>query len=107
MLLGAVRPGAPEPWLAIFGVSEGLMMKRLLVLCAVLIPLSLFVAGCGATGGGSSSSGTMSPEQQKKMQEDMQKNMQKMQQKGGAMPGAAAPGAPAPGAAAPGGAATK
>ena len=70
------------------------MMKRLLVLCAVLVPLFLFVAGCGATGGGSSSSKSMpSQEEQKKMQEEAQKNMAKMMKTG--QPGGGTPGAPA------------
>ena len=51
-------------------------MKRLLVLCAVIVPLSFFVAGCGGTGGSSGkSSGAPPAEQQKAMQEKMQQMM--------------------------------
>ena len=72
------------------------MMKRLLVLCAVLVPLSLFVVGCSDTGGGSSSSssGTVPKEDMKKMQEDMKKNAETMhgmaKQPSGATPSAPA-----------------
>ncbi|MGO8744625.1 MAG: hypothetical protein ACLQNE_01425 [Thermoguttaceae bacterium] len=71
------------------------MMKRLLVLCAVLVPLSLFVAGCGDTGGGSSSSTSKVPaEDMKKMQENMKKNAETMHGMA-PQPGGATPSAPA------------
>jgi hypothetical protein len=62
-------------------------MKRLLVLVAVLVPLSLFIAGCGGTGG---SSGKSSGEPPKQVQEEMKGKMNEMMQKGGGVPGGAA-----------------
>ncbi len=59
-------------------------MKRLLVLFAVLVPLSFFVAGCGGTGGSSGSKGTVAKEEQEKMKAAMAEQMAKM--KGGTMP---------------------
>jgi hypothetical protein len=50
-------------------------MKRLLVLFAVLVPLSLFVAGCDSTGGSSGSSSALTAEQKKQKEEDMKKQM--------------------------------
>jgi len=51
-------------------------MKRLLVLFAVLVPLSLFIAGCGGTGGSSGkSSGQGTAEEKQKMAEKMQQMM--------------------------------
>jgi hypothetical protein len=62
-------------------------MKRFLVVFAVLVPLSFFVAGCGGSGGSSSSkSGQLSPDQQKQMQEAMMKQKAKE----GGTPGAPA-----------------
>lgn len=49
-------------------------MKRLFVLFAVLVPLSLFIAGCGGAPSKSSSS-TPGPDEQKQMAEQMQKTM--------------------------------
>jgi hypothetical protein len=49
--LGAARRRTPEPSPTIYKVQEGLAMKRLLVLLAVLVPLSLFMVGCGQGGG--------------------------------------------------------
>jgi hypothetical protein len=49
-------------------------MKRLLVLVAVLVPLSFFVAGCGGSGG--SSANTKEP-----TKEEMQKNSAELKQK--------------------------
>ena len=66
-------------------------MKRLLVLFAVLVPLSLFIAGCGGTGGSSGkTSANPTPEQKKQMQEEMMKGKMLMKEKGGGMPGEAA-----------------
>ena len=48
-------------------------MKRLLVLVAVLVPLSFFIAGCG--GGGSSGSGGLPSK------EEMEKKSAEMKQK--------------------------
>jgi hypothetical protein len=68
-------------------------MKRLLVLVAVLVPLSLFTAGCGDTGGPSTkSSSAPTADQSKEMQEKMKANYEKTMQ--GAKPGAM-PSAPA------------
>jgi len=57
-------------------------MKRLLVLFAVLVPLSLFIAGCGGTGGTGGSKGAPPKEAQEEMKSKM---MEKM--KSGTMPG--------------------
>jgi len=72
-------------------------MKRLLVLSVVLVPLSLFIAGCGGTGGSSGKPLQAKPEEQKKMAEQMQKAMQQtktgtvsQQAPGGGTPGEAA-----------------
>ncbi|MGO8749772.1 MAG: hypothetical protein ACLQNE_27830 [Thermoguttaceae bacterium] len=65
-------------------------MKRLLVLLAVLAPLSLFIAGCGDMGG---SSGKNAPSADpKNMEETMKKGMQQMKMGGnpGVTPGGAA-----------------
>lgn len=71
---------------AIYG-QEGLAMKRLLVLFAVLVPLSLFIAGCGGRAGSSgAASGPPPKEQMQKMEQAQKEMMQKN------MPGA--PGAP-------------
>jgi len=65
-------------------------MKRLLVLFAVLVPLSLFVAGCGGTGG-SSGKKEMTAEQKEQMKAQMKKGMAKMQMEPGKqIPGEAA-----------------
>jgi hypothetical protein len=50
-------------------------MKRLLVLVAVLVPLSLFIAGCGGTGGssGKTPAGTPTADQKQKLMEQMMK----------------------------------
>jgi hypothetical protein len=66
-------------------------MKRLLVLFAVLVPLSLFVVGCGGTGG-SSGKKEMAAEQKEQMKAQMQEGMKKMmpQSPGQGMPGGAA-----------------
>ena len=56
-------------------------MKRLLVLIAVLVPLSLFFAGCGgSTGDGSKAqkAGVPPADQQKQMMESMMKNKAEM-----------------------------
>jgi hypothetical protein len=51
------------------------------VLVGVLVPLSLFVAGCGGSSGGTSAEKGVPPaDQQKKMMESMQKNMGQMSQ---------------------------
>lgn len=66
-------------------------MKRLLVLVVVFAPLSLFIAGCGGTGGSSGAgSGKPTEAQQQEMQEKMKEKMKsgKMPQ----MPGPRAPG---------------
>jgi len=56
-------------------------MKRLLVLVSVLAPLSLFIAGCGGTGGSSGkSAGVPSADEKKTMMEQMEKNKAKMMQ---------------------------
>jgi hypothetical protein len=52
-------------------------MKRLLALFALLVPLSLFVAGCGGQGG-SSGKGGMTEEQKQQLKDQMQKGMAKM-----------------------------
>ena len=64
-------------------------MKRLLVLFAVLVPLSLFIAGCGGTGG--SSGKAVTPEKTQQMQEMMKAGKAKMmeQAKGGGATGEA------------------
>ena len=60
-------------------------MKRLLVLVAVLVPLSFFTAGCGGAGGSPNKSATApSPDKQKEMMEMMQKG--KAMQKQGVPP---------------------
>ena len=63
-------------------------MKRLLVLFAVLVPLSLFIAGCGGGTGGSSgkSSGTPSAEEKEKMGQKMQEMMKSGKMGGGPIP---------------------
>ncbi|MGO8747372.1 MAG: hypothetical protein ACLQNE_15410 [Thermoguttaceae bacterium] len=53
-------------------------MKRLLALVAVLVPLSLFAAGCG--GSGASDKASLEKAQQKNM-EDQQKIFKEMGQK--------------------------
>lgn len=50
-------------------------MKRLLVLFAMIVPLSLFIAGCGGSGGSSGKSSEPTAEQKKEMQEKMQEKM--------------------------------
>jgi predicted small lipoprotein YifL len=51
-------------------------MKRLLVLVVVLAPWSLFIAGCGGTGGSSGAdSGKPTETQQQEMKEKMQEKM--------------------------------
>jgi hypothetical protein len=49
-------------------------MKRLLVLVTVLVPLSLFVAGCGGTGG-SSPTKPKTEDEKRQMMEQMKKGM--------------------------------
>jgi hypothetical protein len=53
-------------------------MKRLLGLLVVLIPVSLFVAGCGGSGGGKAGNptGSMKPDEMKKPA-DMAKSVKK------------------------------
>jgi hypothetical protein len=61
--------------------DERLAMKRLLVLVAVLVPLSFFVTGCGG-GGSSGKGGEPAAEEKQKRFEEMQKmkgNMMKGQ----------------------------
>jgi hypothetical protein len=59
-------------------------MKRLLVLVAVLVPLSLFVSGCGDKGASSGKSTEMSPAQKEQQKENMKKmDMQAKQKWGG------------------------
>ena len=67
-------------------------MKRLLVLFAVLVPLSLFIAGCGGTGGSSGKKSELTAEQKEQMKAQMMKaKMQGMDKaKGGEIPGNAA-----------------
>jgi hypothetical protein len=60
--------------------SKGLAMKRLLVLVAVLVPLSFFVVGCGGSGG-SSDKASQEKVVQKNM-EDQSKMMQEKMKKG-------------------------
>jgi len=55
-------------------------MKRLLVLVAVLVPLSVFIAGCGGAGGSSGTPPTS--EEQKQMEEEEMKRTQEMLEKG-------------------------
>lgn len=63
-------------------------MKRLSLLFAVLVSLSLFIAGCGGAGGSSGKSSSIpGPDEQKKMGEQMQKRMKE----GKAATGAATP----------------
>jgi hypothetical protein len=50
-------------------------MKRLLVLFVVLVPLSLFIAGCGGTGD-SSSKTEMTPDQKEQMKANVKAEMQ-------------------------------
>lgn len=50
-------------------------MKRLLVLFAMIVPLSLFIAGCGGSGTSSGKSSEPTAEQKKEMQEKMQEKM--------------------------------
>jgi hypothetical protein len=68
-------------------------MKRLLVLFAVLVPLSLFVAGCGGSGGSGGSSGKkaieQTQEQGKKFMQEQGKNITAKATQGGT-PGEAA-----------------
>ncbi len=56
-------------------------MKRLLVLVAVLVPLSLFVAGCGGLGG-SSGKGDLTQEQKDQLKAKMQEQMKTGMPKG-------------------------
>jgi hypothetical protein len=56
----------------------------------VLVPLSLFVAGCGGTGGSSGKKSELTAEQKQKMQEQMQESMAKMKGMQGGTPGEAA-----------------
>jgi len=59
-------------------------MKRFVVLFAVLVPLSLFIAGCGDKGASSGGpSGGPSAEQKEEMQNKMKEKMEQ----GGGMPG--------------------
>ena len=51
-------------------------MKRLLVLVAVLVPLSLFITGCGGTGG-SSGKTEKTPEQKEQIMKQMQEQTMK------------------------------
>lgn len=55
-------------------------MKQLLLLVALLVPLSLLIAGCDGTAGSSGKSSEPTAEQKKQMQEQMQKNMAKTTQ---------------------------
>ncbi len=67
-------------------------MKRLLVLFAVLVPLSFFVAGCGGGTGAPSgkSSGPVPAEEKQKMAEKMQQNMKSGKMNTGEAPADAA-----------------
>ena len=70
-------------------------MKRLLVSLALLIPVSLFIAGCGTSGGGHSGPpvGPPSKADLEKMNE-MAKRHAEMAKKSGTAPGAKTPSAP-------------
>jgi hypothetical protein len=63
-------------------------MKRLLVLFAVLVPLSLFVTGCDGAGG-SGKSGQPSAEDKQKRMEETQQKMKAMKMATGQAPGGA------------------
>lgn len=58
-------------------------MKRLLVLFAVIVPLSLFIAGCGGSGGPSGKSSEPTADQKKQMQEKMEEKMKSGKMGGG------------------------
>jgi hypothetical protein len=63
-------------------------MKRLLVLVAVLVPLSFFVAGCGGTGGSSGEKGKqVSKEEMTTKSAELKQKMAEMK-KGMGTPGA-------------------
>lgn len=66
-------------------------MKRLLLLVAMLVPLSLFIAGCDS--GAPKKAPEPTADQKKQKQEEMQKNMAKMRMG----PPVAAPAEPAKG----------
>jgi predicted small lipoprotein YifL len=62
-------------------------MKRLLVLVAVLVPLSFFLAGCGGSGGPAGKSLSELNAEQKQMQKEMQRKMEEAAKAGkGMMP---------------------
>jgi hypothetical protein len=61
-------------------------MRRFVVLVAMLVPLSLFAAGCGGEGGAGSSSGKKATEAQKKNMLPMQKAMMPQQGKDAGAP---------------------
>ncbi len=68
-------------------------MKRLLVLVAVLVPLSLFGAGCGGSGGGTSSDKASIEKITQKNMEEQKKIFQEkagMKKPTGGTPGEAA-----------------
>jgi hypothetical protein len=52
-------------------------MKRLVVLVAVIVPLSVISAGCGGSGGSPSTAKTMTSEQREDMKAQMQKGFMK------------------------------
>jgi hypothetical protein len=54
-------------------LQERLAMKRLLVLFAVFVPLSLLIVGCGQ-GGGSSKKSTVEPKEMTKEMKSLMKN---------------------------------
>ena len=61
-------------------------MKRLLVLVAVLVPLSFFIAGCGGIGGSSGGKGLPSKEEMEKKSVELKQKMAEMNK--GYLPGA-------------------
>lgn len=69
-------------------------MKRLLVLFAVLVPLSLLIAGCGQGGGsGASSTAPKTPEEQTERMKAMMMQDKQAAEKRGDVPGAPGQGA--------------
>lgn len=53
-------------------------MKRLFLLVAVLVPLSLFLAGCNGSAGSSGKSSEPTADQKKEMLEQMEKSKAQM-----------------------------